>query len=179
MNQYSHRVREYWMRWAPTRYAQLESPDEFFEELGELISDQIYQLACTLEGRDLPDEGYLEKVARLTNARRRAEEIVMADVEWPPVVLSPDEDREEWEWAAQDVNEERLADWAWDLDGERLYQNDLEEVSAFWMLPESFIADLAAAPNPWTFMSENAAVVAASRDRRYGRFCAERAAAAQ
>lgn len=177
MNLYAHQLREYWLSYAPTRFAQLESPDDYFEQLGELLAAQIVTLSDQLAGADPVGEGYVEKVARLNAARRQAEEIVIADVAWPAIELSLDDDRAEWESDAQDVNEQYLADWASGLDGGVPVENDIEELSAHWLLPESFVRQLAAAPNPWTFLSEHATLLAASRDRRYERFCAERAAA--
>jgi hypothetical protein len=71
MNRYGLMAQQHWARWLPTRYATIE---------------RIDALALTLAGDDQPGEGYLGKAGRLGQARRQAEEIVLAEL----VLLDPE-----------------------------------------------------------------------------------------
>lgn len=86
MNQYGAMAQRHWERWLPQRFQSIPNPTEFFTDLGEQVWSQIDDLALQLAGNDQPDETYLAKVGRLTNARQRAEEIVL-----PEQVLLPPE----------------------------------------------------------------------------------------
>lgn len=65
MNQYGAMAQAHWKRFLPTRYSEIEDPEEFFSALGRDVADQIDELACKLAGDDPPAEGYLRKVGRL------------------------------------------------------------------------------------------------------------------
>lgn len=173
MDKYGKDIRDYWVRWAPTRLATLENPDAYFEELGATVGAQIEQLSIQLAGPDPKDEGYLEKVARLTAARRQAEEIVMNEVDWPPIEKSADETREDWEM--EEPRADWLVDWAHRAASEREYYErmgdvggpDLEDMAEKWLLPVPFLEGLAAAPSPWTYLEEHSEVVTAAKEARY------------
>jgi hypothetical protein len=94
MNYYGEMAQRHWARWLPEQYAAIEDQDSFFEDLGSRASDRIAELADHFAGDQPPGEGYLERVGRLGQARRQAEEIVLHDM----ILLEPepgaDEDEE-------------------------------------------------------------------------------------
>jgi len=171
MNRYGLQIKSYWKTNAPIRYFQLVDPESFFSDLGELVATQVAQTTTALAGPDPKDEGYLEKVARLNSATSRAEEMVLAELDWPAVELSDAEDRSEWE--ATRPMDQGLVDWAVRMYGETLYENDVEEMEAEWLLAPTFIRGLAAARNPWEFLDTHAEELSASTEARYQRFRAQ------
>ena len=86
MNRYGLMAQTHWARWLPSRYAAIGDPEAFFTGLGEQAAARIDDLALELAGDDRPGEGYLGKAGRLGQARRQAEEIVLADL----VLLDPE-----------------------------------------------------------------------------------------
>lgn len=86
MNYYGEMARDHWAQWLPGRYAAIEDPDSFFSDLGSQAEARIDTLADELAGADQPGEGYLNKAGRLGQARRQAEEIVLADM----ILLEPE-----------------------------------------------------------------------------------------
>lgn len=80
MNQYGSLAERHWKMYLPSRYAMIENPTTFFDELGEQISDRIHDLAATIAGADPDGETYLEKVGRLNMAQMRAREQVLAEM---------------------------------------------------------------------------------------------------
>jgi hypothetical protein len=86
MNRYGLMAQKHWAQWLPTRYATIEDPDSFFSDLGKQVAERIDGLALQLAGDDQPGEGYLGKAGRLGQARRQAEEIVLAEM----VLLEPE-----------------------------------------------------------------------------------------
>lgn len=92
MNKYARIAQEHWQRHAPSRYAALEDPESYFQDLGETALTQIAQMEAYLE-RQLPtDLPYLDRVRHLQSIRLRAEETVLTDlvysVESEPTTLS-------------------------------------------------------------------------------------------
>jgi hypothetical protein len=171
MNQYGLIARDHWMKVAPARYAALPNPEEYFEDLGGQVQGQVDDLSQTIAGPDPAGEAYLEKVGRLTMAKRQAEEIVLADLVWITPELSVDEAREEWESVQPPV--EALADWTFlmqDEDREFKSVDPIEQLAEDWMLPESFLEVLAVQDNPYRFLSEQAEILTESANRRYRRF---------
>lgn len=80
MNKYALIAQDHWQKHAPSRYAALEDPETFFEELGESAAVQIEQVAAALE-RQLPkDLPYLERVGQMQAIRLQAEEAVLSDL---------------------------------------------------------------------------------------------------
>ncbi|MEV0287876.1 hypothetical protein AB0H36_27500 [Kribbella sp. NPDC050820] len=92
MNRYGATARNYFRDYLPTRYSQIEDPEEFFQVLGQQIQDQIVDLTPQLAGEDPAGESYLEKVGRLNAAGKQAEELVMADLVYSQ---TPENDSEE------------------------------------------------------------------------------------
>lgn len=86
MNRYGVMAQKHWARWLPARYASIEEPASFFSDLGSQAAERIDALALSLAGDDQPGEGYLAKAGRLGQARRQAEEIVLAEM----VLLAPE-----------------------------------------------------------------------------------------
>ncbi len=86
MNHYGAMAQSHWARWLPSQYAAIENPDSFFTDLGDQASDRIAELQSQLEGNPPPGEGYLERVGRLGQARRQAEEIVLHEM----ILLDPE-----------------------------------------------------------------------------------------
>jgi hypothetical protein len=86
MNYYGEMARRHWVRWLPAQYVAIEDPDSFFSDLGNRASDRIAQLADELAGEGPPGEGYLDRVSRLGQARRQAEEVVLPQM----ILLEPE-----------------------------------------------------------------------------------------
>lgn len=168
MNKYASQISDRWMRTAPTRYAQLENPELFFEELGQLMLTRVDELAQSLQSSTPApaDETYLETVARLSSLQRQAEEIAMSELEWPEVELSSEEARAEWE--ATSPREESLLEWASSLE-EPPAEDELEALSAEWMLPVEYLRSLATSTNPWTYSAEHSETMSQSREARFQR----------
>jgi len=85
MNRYGTMMQRHWQQWLPEPYAAIRDPGTFFTVLGDLVAQQVDELADDLAGDDLPGEGYLAKVGRLSAARRQAEEIILPEL----VLLAP------------------------------------------------------------------------------------------
>lgn len=77
MKRYGELARQHMEQRLPGIYAGIRDPDEFFTVMGEMIADEIDELACEVAGDDPPGEGYLAKVARLEAARAITEEVVL------------------------------------------------------------------------------------------------------
>lgn len=95
MNHYGDMARRHWARWLPEQYAAIADPGSFFSDLGNRASEKIAELADQFAADAPPGEGYLDRVGRLGQARRQAEEIVLHDM----ILLEPepgaDEDEQE------------------------------------------------------------------------------------
>lgn len=86
MNYYGEIAQRHWARWLPNQYAVIEDPGSFFSDLGSRVEARIDELADQFAGDDQPGEGYLVKAGRIGQARRQAEEIVLAEM----VLLEPE-----------------------------------------------------------------------------------------
>lgn len=84
MNQYGVLAREHWTKYAPSRVAQMENAQEFFEGLGEQVATQVTTLSRQLEAQSPPEAEYLNQVGRLTAIRKQAEEVALSDLVWLP-----------------------------------------------------------------------------------------------
>src|SRR4051794_38917151 len=80
MNPYGAQARSHWQTHLPERFAQIEDPETFFNDLGEQIEQQINELVPTLAGPDQPQERYLDKAGRLNMARLNAESQVLREM---------------------------------------------------------------------------------------------------
>lgn len=102
MNRYGMLAREHWTKYAPSKVAQLENPDEFFESLGEQVADRVTTLSRILEEQHRPAPDYLDQVALLNAYRKQAEERALNDLVW----LTPDQvEYDETEAASQELGE--------------------------------------------------------------------------
>jgi hypothetical protein len=81
MTEYGAMARRYWQQWLPQRYAAIEDPDAFFDELGAEVTREIGELwgQMTAEAGNPPGEGFMDRVGRLNAIRKQAEEIILAD----------------------------------------------------------------------------------------------------
>jgi hypothetical protein len=77
MNQYGQSAMRHWQINLPHRYAQISDPTCFFTDLGEQLADQIDQMSDQIAGLDPPNEDYLSKLGRLTEARMTATDEVL------------------------------------------------------------------------------------------------------
>lgn len=91
MNRYGHIAMTHWKRWLPNRYSQIENPQQFFQDLGQQIEDQVLDLTPQIERRQQPSPDYLTRVGQLNMARKMAEERVLADLAY----LKPEDQAEE------------------------------------------------------------------------------------
>jgi hypothetical protein len=80
MNKYGLIAQEHWKKYAPTRYATLSNPNEYFQSVGESAASQIDQIASSLERQLDPDLPYLERVGQMNSIRLQAEEAVLNDL---------------------------------------------------------------------------------------------------
>jgi hypothetical protein len=160
-NKYAALAREHWERHAPSRLSELENPVEFFTSLGLEVEAQVSDLASILAGPDQVRESYLGKVARLSTARRMAEEVVMAQLVWigdPELPL--DQAREEWEQTR--ASDENLVSWA-----ERMQDSpdlmpsstELEQMAQQWAVPVGFLEGLVASEPPREYLLAHTAVL--------------------
>lgn len=76
--------------WPAASYAAISDPQSYFTGLGEQAAGEITRLWAQVRAQegDPPGEDYLHRVARLNALRKRAEEIVLADL-----ILLPPETR--------------------------------------------------------------------------------------
>ena len=96
MNTYGKFAQETWRTTAPTEYALIPDPDQWFEALGEEAAQRVGELMMELAGSDPVGESYLEKVGRLNAAKMQAEEIVRAEMLTPdPAVQEEPEEEDE------------------------------------------------------------------------------------
>lgn len=95
MNGYGRSAQRTWQQLAPTAYSQIEDPETYFAELGEQAADQVVDLTRQIQGPDLPNETYFQKVGRINAAKMQAEEIVRADLLMPDSSLWEEEDEDE------------------------------------------------------------------------------------
>ena len=80
MNRYATIAMTYYRDHLSTRYAQLENPNEYFQDLGEQIQGQVVHLTPQLAGPDQLGEDFLAKTGRLKAAQNQAEEIALNEL---------------------------------------------------------------------------------------------------
>lgn len=79
MNANGARMRDHYAKHRATELAAISNPEEFFEQLGERISQEIQTMADRIAGPSNPDEGYVERLGRLTEAKATAESEVLRE----------------------------------------------------------------------------------------------------
>ena len=92
MNGYGRSAQRTWQELAPMAYAEIEDPESYFSELGEQAADQVVDLTRQIQGPDLPNETYFQKVGRINAAKMQAEEIVRAELLTPDSSLWEEEE---------------------------------------------------------------------------------------
>lgn len=80
MSKYIALTREHWQKHRPRSYSQLKDPEAFFSSLSEEIEEQVTTRQLAIAGDDPPNESYLDKVGRLTEARVTAESDVLREM---------------------------------------------------------------------------------------------------
>lgn len=86
MNHYGRRAMDHMAHHAPDRLAAMTDPTAYFEELGELIAEQVLDLESSLASSAPEHETYHDRVGRLNMGRLRAEEAVFAELVWPSLL---------------------------------------------------------------------------------------------
>lgn len=169
MNQYGRQAMQFWADRIPDRLAALPDPEQYFQSLGDEIENQVIDLSMQLQGQDPSGEEYLGKVGRLMNARRRAEEIVMAQLVWEQdPVLPLAAAREEWEQTT--ASEEALISWAeriQDRPDPRAAVDELDEMSDRWAVSVRFLEDLVATEPPREHMLLNRSLLDEAKTIRF------------
>ncbi len=92
MNEYGQFAMRTWRMLVPAVHAEIADPERFFRELGEQAANQVVDLTRQLQGPDLPNETYFQKVGRIQAAKMQAEEIVRNDLLTPSRELWQEED---------------------------------------------------------------------------------------
>lgn len=94
MNRYGEMAQEYWIRWLPHSYSEIDDTSSYFSTLGQEIEQEIADLTPQIAGDDPGRESYLDKVGRLNMAKLRAEEIVLTQRVWltPEPGADPEEE---------------------------------------------------------------------------------------
>ncbi len=88
MNEYGAIARQHWKRWRPASYAAIGDPGTYFTDLGEQAAGEIARLWAQMRAQEgnPPGEDYLARAGRLNALRKRAEEIVLAEL----ILLPPE-----------------------------------------------------------------------------------------
>jgi hypothetical protein len=85
MNRYGRMAHEHTRQHRPAAFASMDDPVAHFTRLGEEVADRITQLRDELVGPLRPEKN-LEGYRRLSyQARRQAEELLLAEMVWLPV----------------------------------------------------------------------------------------------
>ena len=105
MNRYGQLARDHWQAHRPAALATLDDPEDYFARLGQVAESQVRELAEEILGRRRPGENLVPFLARAGQARRQAEEMVLAELVWS-----------EAEGDSEDYDDEVTAAWHRRLD---------------------------------------------------------------
>ena len=108
MNKYGKFAQDTWKMTAPTQYALIPDPDEWFRRLGEEAAQRVEELTREIAGPDSMTDSFLQKYGRMTASQNQAEEIVRAEM------LTPDEMETEGDEAEEDEVDRRQRE-IWEL----------------------------------------------------------------
>ena len=168
MNQYGRQTMEHWRQHCPTAYRELTHPEAFFTRAGEEMLTQVDALTTQLAGPDLPGEDYLDKVARLNQARAQAEAIARTE---SGMFLDPEPSFQE--WVQTSPQEDALIDWAWRMQAQQegLADTSLDfgQAATEWMLPRTYLEEMTMASSPWQFWKKHPREWEASVQARWER----------
>ena len=94
MNRYARLAYDHTRQHQPKTFAAMADPLAHFTSLGEEIEDQITRLRDRLLGAPRADENLDDYRRRSYQARRQAEEVVLAEVVWtePEPTTEPEDD---------------------------------------------------------------------------------------
>ncbi|MBS3942415.1 MAG: hypothetical protein KG028_15765 [Actinobacteria bacterium] len=169
MNRYGQLAMEHWEQHAPSRVATMTDREGFFTDLGVQVEAQVVELTQGLEGTPVDGESYPQTVGRLTNARMRAEAIVLTELVWietPELALV--EAREEWE--ATRTPDSWLASWAeriQDAPETEPATEEVEDLAHRWAVTPELLYGLLQAEIPGRFLAENPGVLAEAANIRF------------
>lgn len=108
MNSYGTQAMTYWREQRPHEFQAIQNPTAHFTAMGEEMQQMVSDLAAQLEGSASEQESYLDRVARIRNARAQAEELMREEFLAP---FPPEITREEWEETTQQ-HQDALTEWA-------------------------------------------------------------------
>jgi hypothetical protein len=169
MNRYGMLAMRHWEQHAPGRVAAMSDREGFFTDLGAEVEAQVMALTRRLEGPAVDGEGYLQTTGRLTNARMRAEEIVLAQLVW---IENPErsliEAREEWE--ATRTPDSWLASWAeriQDAPETEPATDEIEDLAHRWALTPEFLHGLLQSEVPGQLLADSSGVLAEAANVRF------------
>jgi hypothetical protein len=149
--------------------AAMADREAFFTDLGAEVEAQVVALTRRLEGPAVDGEGYPQTVGRLTNARMRAVEIVLAELVWIDAPeLSLVEAREEWE--AIRTPDSWLASWAErirDAPETEPSTDEIVQLAHEWALTPEFLHNLLQAELPSRFLADNTGVLTEAANVRF------------
>lgn len=106
MNPYGARAMKYWQDAAPTRYADLENPSEFFTDLGEQIATYVEQLASAMEAKATFSQDTMTRFGELNAIKASAEEVAMHELAY----VEPEDEDEEPAWDSLSLMLQQLKD---------------------------------------------------------------------
>jgi hypothetical protein len=169
MNSYGMLAMRHWEQHAPGRVAAMTDREGFFTDLGAEVAAQVVALTQRLEGTPVDGEDYLQTTGRLTNARMRAEEVVLAELVW---IEAPErslvEAREEWEGTR--TPDSWLASWAeriQDAPETEPATDEIAQLAHRWAVPPEFLHTLLATEVPGQALADNAGVLAEAANVRF------------
>lgn len=97
---------KYWQDAAPTRYADLENPSEFFTDLGEQIATYVEQLASAMEAKTTFSQDTMTRFGELNAIKASAEEVAMHELAY----VEPEDEDEEPAWDSLSLMLQQLKD---------------------------------------------------------------------
>ena len=126
----------------PDRYHQIENPESYFLELGDQMAAQISEVEQALLAAETPESDYTRRAGQLTSARRRAEEVVLADLVYP---ADPKETETATDPAAPSHHQTVWADPGWEDWQDELWHRGLNPETGRPLLTDPEIENLATA----------------------------------
>ena len=97
MNRYGQMALDHWRTQRPLALTSLADPDRYFTGLGEQVETQVGDLRDQILGSQQPTEDLESYRLRSYQARRQAEEVVLADLVWtePEAASDPEDETDE------------------------------------------------------------------------------------
>lgn len=79
VSRYANLTRGYYETYLPSQVAKMTDPEKFYRAKGREMAARVRTLTPMLAGPDRDGESYLDKVGRLTEATKAAEEKVLGE----------------------------------------------------------------------------------------------------